>query len=241
MNLNEIRKNWTALGEQDPMWAILTDSGKKGNRWQMDDFFETGRQQIKQILGELETARISIVRGKALDFGCGIGRLSQALSEHFESVDGVDISTSMISNAQKLNRFPGRTIYHLNVHNDLNLFPSNQYDFIFSWIVLQHMPCAPQQNYIVDFFRLLKPGGVAYFQTIHTQGWRSCVPDWAADFYRKLKHKGRPFIPMYGLPVKSARKIIKNAGGIIKKYETSPFSDRPSRFKSDIYCVSKQA
>jgi ubiquinone/menaquinone biosynthesis C-methylase UbiE len=241
MNLEEINKNWTSLGEQDPMWAILTDPEKVGNRWQEDEFFETGRQQIKQILSELEAAGISIVRGKSLDFGCGIGRLTQAFSEHFKSVDGVDISSSMISNAQKLNRFADRAIYHLNVRNDLSLFPSNQYDFVFSWIVLQHMPRALQQNYIAEFFRLLKPGGVAYFQTIHTQGWRSCVPDWAADFYRKLKHKGKPFIPLYGIPVESARKIIENAGGIIEKYETSSFSDQPSRFKSDIYCVRKQA
>ena len=241
MNLEEIHKNWTSLGEQDPMWAILTDPEKKGNRWQKDDFFETGRQQIKQTLSELDTAGISVVHGKALDFGCGIGRLTQALSEHFESVDGVDISTSMIGNAQKLNRFSGRAIYHLNVRNDLSLFPSNQYDFIFSWIVLQHMPRALQRNYIVDFFHLLKPGGVAYFQTIHTQGWRSGVPDWAADLYRKLKHKGKPFIPLYGIPVECVRKIFKNAGGIVEKYESGSFTDRPTRFRSDIYCVRKQA
>ena len=39
-------------------------------------------------------------RRSALDFGCGIGRLSQALAEHFDQVYGVDISPKMIELAR---------------------------------------------------------------------------------------------------------------------------------------------
>ena len=235
MNLNEINKNWTLLGDEDPMWAILTDPEKKGNRWAKDEFFETGRIQIKRLLhGCVPTGR-----GKALDFGCGVGRLTQALAEHFESVDGVDISDSMIKMAQTLNRFPERVVYHLNIRENLSLFQSGQYDFVCSLIVLQHMPAALQRNYISDFLRLLTPGGVAYFQTIHTCGWRKLVPDWAADFYRKAKNKGRPFIPLYGIPAEEVRETTKRAGGTIVKYECAPYTSRPNRFKSDDFCVKK--
>lgn len=238
MNLKEINKNWTLLGNEDPMWAILTNPAKKGNRWTEDEFFETGKMEIKQML-ESCTQWGAVSYGRALDFGCGVGRLTQALAEHFESVDGVDISGSMINNAQKLNRFPDRVVYHLNTRENLSLLPSNQYDFICSLIVLQHMPAVLQRNYISDFFRLLKLGGVAYFQAIHTRGWRNLVLDWAADFYRKLKHGDQPFIPLYGIPVDEVHKIIECAGGTIVNYKCAPYTSRPSRFRSDIYCVKK--
>lgn len=242
MNLEKINENWTALGNTDPMWAILADPAKKGNRWSPEEFFETGRQGIKTILDSLVSAGLSVSFGRALDFGCGIGRLTQALAEKFELVDGVDISHSMIHQAKTLNRFPERVFYHLNTHEDLSLFPSNQYDFICTLICLQHMPKGIQRKYIAEFVRLLKPGGgVLYFQTIHGHRWRAHVPDWSADLYRKFKHKGRPHIPLYAIPVNQVRRQIKQAGARIEKYDCPGFHDCKYRFKQDEYSVKKQA
>lgn len=224
------------------MWAILTDPSKRGNRWSPEEFFESGRQDIKTILERLKSAGLPIAFGRALDFGCGIGRLTQALAEKFELVDGVDISDSMIDHAIKLNRFPDRVRYHLNKRGDLSLFPSNQYDFIFTLICLQHMPRSLQRAYISEFIRLLKPGGgVLYFQAIHGYGWRACVPDWSADLYRKFKHKGQPHIPLYGIPIEEARQQIRRAGGKVEKYDCPGFHDCKSRFKQDEYFVKKPA
>jgi SAM-dependent methyltransferase len=242
MNLEEINKNWTALGTTDPMWAILTDPAKKGNRWSPEEFFETGRHDIKTILARLESAGLPVSFGRALDFGCGIGRLTHALAEKFEFVDGVDISDSMINHAKEFNQFPDRAFYHLNTREDLSLFPSCKYDFIFTMICLQHMPKGLQKKYIAEFIRLLKPGqGVLYFQTIHGHGWRAYVPDWSADFYRKLKHKGQPHIPLYGIPVDEVREQIRRAGATVEKYDCPGFHDCKSRFKQDEYFVKKQA
>jgi ubiquinone/menaquinone biosynthesis C-methylase UbiE len=219
------------------MWAILNDPACKQDAWTADDFFQTGRDHIKNVLQKA----LPEGRGKALDFGCGIGRLTQALAGHFESVDGVDISNSMIENAKKLNRFPDRVTYHLNQQDNLSLFPSNQYDFVCSVIVLQHMPSFLQRNYIGEFIRLLKPGGIVFFQCNHTRGWRSLVPDWVSEFYRKIKYKNGaiPYTPHYGIPVKDVREIIKHAGGTIVKYESAPYTSRPNRWRSDDFCVKK--
>lgn len=242
MDLDKINKNWTALGSADPMWAILADPAKKGNRWASDEFFETGRQEINTILARLEAAGVSVSFGRALDFGCGIGRLTQALAERFELVDGVDISNSMILQAKNGNRFPDRALYHLNTRDDLSLFPSNQYDFICTLICLQHMPKSLQGKYLDEFVRLLKPGGgVLYFQAIHGHSWRAYVPDWSADLYRKFKHHGRPHIPLYAIPVKRVRKQIRRAGGTIERYDCPGFHDCKSRFKQDEYFVKKVA
>jgi len=236
MNLDEIKGFWTRLGDKDPMWAILNDPACRQVPWTAEEFFETGRSAVRQMLQDF-----CLGRAKALDFGCGIGRLTQALAEHFESVDGVDISSSMIANAEKLNRFPNRVVYHLNTRNDLNRFASGQYDFVGSEIVLQHMPARLQRNYIAEFLRVLKPGGVAHFQAIHACSWRKWVPDLATDLYRRLKYKNRPapHIPLYGIPVGHVRAIIQRAGGAIVKYECAPYTSRPDLWRSDNFWVRK--
>jgi 2-polyprenyl-3-methyl-5-hydroxy-6-metoxy-1,4-benzoquinol methylase len=239
MSLEEINKNWTALGEEDPLWVVLTDPAKKGNRWKEDEFFETGKREVENIFEKLRESGISVHHGKALDFGCGVGRLTQALAARFESVDGVDISDSMIRSAKKFNRFPNKANYHVNVREDLGSFPTGEYDFICSMIAIQHIPQNYQRHYIEDFMRVLKPGGVAYFQTIHFKGWRSIVPDFVVEFYRKLKNKGKPFIPMFGIQPDRIRQIVTHFGGKVEKHNCFPYSGYESRIVNDVFIIRK--
>ncbi len=44
--------------------------------------------------------------GKALDFGCGVGRLTQALADYFNEVAGVDVSPTMVNKALEYNKKP---------------------------------------------------------------------------------------------------------------------------------------
>ncbi len=124
------------------MWVVLTEPDKKGNRWKREDFFATGQREIADVFGKLQKAGVTPLPGRVLDFGCGLGRLSQALATRFEAVDGVDISSSMIRQAKEFNQFPGRVNYHVNSRDDLANFPTASYDFVCSLIVLQHIPRA---------------------------------------------------------------------------------------------------
>lgn len=239
MNIKDIHENWTALGQDDPMWVVLTDPAKKGGGWQPEEFFATGRGEIGDVLERIKQAGIVLKFGRALDFGCGLGRLSQPLGEAFAVVDGVDVSASMIEKAQTFNRLPAKVFYHLNVQTDLNTFAAGSYDFIYSAICLQHIPTKFQTAYIAGFMRLLRPGGAACFQAIHAHGWRRWVPDIAVDGYRKWKNRGRPFIPMHGVPVNQVRAIIAAGGGKVQKIVTTPYGGFESRFGHDVYFVIK--
>ena len=104
-NLEIQKKTWDALAQIDPMWAILTDAQKQGGKWDSGDFFQQGRTEIQGLLSELKDLGIPAAEGDVLDFGCGIGRLSQAFCEHFRSCTGVDISPHMIARAAEHNRF----------------------------------------------------------------------------------------------------------------------------------------
>ena len=223
------------------MWVVLTDPEKKGNRWNEADFFATGRTEIDGIFAQLQASGISPELGRALDFGCGVGRLTQALAARFKFVDGVDISASMIGHAEKFNRLPDRVKYHVNVKPDLAAFPTGQYDFICSVIALQHTPPRFQRGYLADFCRLLRPGGIAYFQSIHAVGWRRWVPDWAADFIRKQRSQGRAFIPLYGLPPSQVRQCFHGQDCPIIKFESTGYGGWESRYASDRFIVRKAA
>src|SRR5262249_48837046 len=100
---------------------------------------------------------------RALDFGCGVGRLTQALARHFETVVGVDIAPSMLRGARKYNKFGDRCQYVLNERDDLRLFESNSFDFIYSNRVLQHMRPEYGKSYLREFIRVLSPEGLLVF------------------------------------------------------------------------------
>ncbi len=108
-------------------------------------------------------------------------------------------------------------------------------------IALQHTPSQFQRGYIADFLRLLKPGGCAYFQTIHARGWRRRVPDWGADLIRKWRSRGQAFIPLYGLSVNYVLGIFNQPGSRVVKFESTGYGGWESRYASDLFIVEKDA
>ncbi|QOJ14197.1 MAG: class I SAM-dependent methyltransferase [Planctomycetia bacterium] len=164
MELAELARHWDAFGRSDPLWAILTAPGTRGNRWDPAAFFQTGQREITELLRTLDELGLPPPRGAALDFGCGVGRLSQALAGHFERVVGVDIAASMIDRARAANRYGTRVRYVQNERDDLACLPDSEFGLIYSNIVLQHMEPRFARAYIGEFLRVLSPAGVICFQ-----------------------------------------------------------------------------
>lgn len=164
MDLRDLQRNWEELGRLDPMWAILTEPAKYGGRWDEGEFFASGRALVAAIVEQLRAFGLPRQRGVALDFGCGLGRLTQAACNHFDRVTGVDIAASMIDGARQRNRFGERCEYVHNTRPDLGFVADGSIDFVLSLLVLQHMRSELGQGYVAEFLRVLRPGGVAVFQ-----------------------------------------------------------------------------
>jgi SAM-dependent methyltransferase len=164
MRFDKLGKNWNDFAKADPLWSILTEDDKKGNRWDEEEFFEKGKKEIDELMKYSRSLNIDVKRGMALDFGCGVGRLTQALADHFEEVHGVDISPRMIELANEHNSHGSRCVYHLNGRSDLQLFDDDVFDFIYSTITLMHMEPKYSMNYIKEFLRVLSPNGLLVFQ-----------------------------------------------------------------------------
>lgn len=164
MRLWQVRRHWDLFARKDPLWAVMAAPDKKGNRWKIDEFFASGQSEVDAAIATIRTRLPDRGRRHALDFGCGVGRISQALARHFDRVTGVDISTDMLALARQHNRHGDRVDYQHNPVNDLGRFADGAFDLVFSVITLQHLAPEYSRRYIAEFLRVCAPGGAVYFQ-----------------------------------------------------------------------------
>ncbi|KGN32541.1 ubiquinone biosynthesis protein [Knoellia sinensis KCTC 19936] len=247
MSLDDLRRNWDGLGKVDPLWAILAypERHKRGWEGHEDDFFATGRQAVDEVMKMLDRVQASpATKGRAMDFGCGAGRLTQGLAGHFEKADGVDIASSMVDLARKHNRAGDRVTYHLNEKSDLSLFEDDTFDFLLSIIVLQHIPNAYKTGYLREFVRVLEPGGVAAF-TVPSHGDWSIegivrrLPNSWQNVYRRRRYGYDNVMEFHPLKRAKVEATLREAGAEVvhveREYMAGP------RYTSFMYVIRKPA
>jgi len=164
-SLKKLQQNWEELAQADPLWAICSDPKKSGRNWDAREFFATGEKEIRVVLEYVQALGLQLdSSAPALDFGCGVGRLTRALSGHFSECWGVDISRTMIEKARELNQEVPNCRFRLNEAEHLDGFADGYFGFAYSSIVLQHIHPQLVRKYLSELVRVLKPGGVLVFQ-----------------------------------------------------------------------------
>jgi len=237
MNIRNVQKNWEEFGRKDALYAILSHKSKKGNKWDEKEFFDTGVEEIQRILDLCDKSGCKINYNKALDFGCGAGRLTQALSKHFQEVIGVDISFPMINLACKHNKFGNKCKYIVNTKDNLELFSSNTFDFILTLIVLQHIPPKIARNYICEFMRILNKDGILVFQLPYA--YKKPINSLTKALCKKILNITSiiPVMEINCINKAEVVRLIEESGGKIINIieDTRPEPD----FRSYIYLVTK--
>lgn len=171
-----MRRDWNARAAEDAEYYVRTpDESGAG-------FDESGRlnyaQQIQPLLDLLLDERPPSVC-RAVEIGCGLGRITRPLAERFAEVHAVDISPEMIARARERLRDCANVTLHLGSGEDLAGLPEAYFDFAFSYIVFQHIPArAIIESYVRDAARVLRAGGAFHFQV---NGWS------AWDYRRQAK------------------------------------------------------
>jgi SAM-dependent methyltransferase len=155
---------WDQHAASDPLWAVLAFPDKRGGRWRLQEFMKTGEREIALLFHRFAELQLQVPSGQALDFGCGVGRLTQALARRLEHVIGFDISPVMIDLARRLNRYPDGARYICTADIGLDELPAQSFGCIYSNIVLQHVAPEISVRYLGELFRLLQPGGLLVFQ-----------------------------------------------------------------------------
>ena len=155
---------WDQHAASDPLWAVLAFPDKRGGRWTLPEFMKSGEREIALLFHRLAELQLPAPSRRALDFGCGVGRLTQALARRHERVLGADISPVMIDVARRLSRYPDRAEYICTAETGLETLRAESFQLIYSNIVLQHVPPDVSVQYLGEFFRLLEPNGLLVFQ-----------------------------------------------------------------------------
>jgi SAM-dependent methyltransferase len=155
--------DWKRFGETDPYFGVLSDpryQGRALGEEMRSKFFLSGARHVDLLLRVIEECFGHRPKGRALDFGCGVGRITQALAAKFDSVVGLDISPGMLAEARR-NALQG-SIPNVEYRSSLdeNCLDGQSYDLVHSYIVLQHIPVATGEPIIERLIGAVAPGGV---------------------------------------------------------------------------------
>jgi SAM-dependent methyltransferase len=138
--------------------------GHRGQSW--EEFLKGGEEIVPGL--ERELSRLGAAGGeprRALEIGCGPGRLMYPLSQHVGEIHGVDVSAEMVRLAER--NLAGIVNAHVHVSNGTNLaqFADETFDFAYSYAVFQHIPSREVVlTYLKEIRRVLKTGGIARLQ-----------------------------------------------------------------------------
>jgi len=180
-----IARAWQAFGQTEPHWSVLTDDQFKPATIaeNLDDFYATGIAEIDLRFNGLKRNGLPVTFEKALDFGCGVGRLSLALARYARAVTCVDISPPHIALAgERAQRKGIDNVSFKAITSVPDLEQFSGYDFIISLIVLQHNPPPIMAAIYEKLLAALAPGGVALVQfPTYIHGQRFSVEDYLAN------------------------------------------------------------
>jgi SAM-dependent methyltransferase len=226
VSIDRLSRDWDELAEQDALFVVLAEPGREGGKWELEEFYATGEREIAQMLVRAGRLGRPAKRGQALDFGAGVGRLTRALSAHFDECVGVDVSAEMVRRARELNADRENCRFVHSVRADLSQFENRTFDLVYSSKVLQHLPnhrlvCA----YIQEFLRVTKPDGLVAFQLWTRLPFRNRLqPRRRAYAALRLLRVPRPLLLRLGLsargrglalPEAHVRRTITERGGTV--------------------------
>jgi SAM-dependent methyltransferase len=156
--LDRMREDWNRRAREDAFYYAGFGRRQQDRR----EFFTSAADVLQTIACELVRLPAAPAQSRrALEIGCGPGRLMLPMSAHFGEIHGVDISEEMAARARESLCGVPHAHVHVTPGDGLGIFADESFDFIYSYIVFQHIPDpAIVLNYLREARRTLKPGGV---------------------------------------------------------------------------------
>ncbi len=153
-----MREDWNRRASEDAHYYVAFGRRNQSG----EEFFETALEQVNGFKRELKRLGPGNPRARrALEIGCGPGRLLKPMSAFFGEIHGIDVSDEMVRRAaENLADIP-----HIHVRpapdSTLSAFADDSFDFVYSYAVFQHIPSREVVfGYLHEAGRVLKPGGI---------------------------------------------------------------------------------
>ena len=175
--LQKMRSDWDRRAKLNAEHFIA--DGQES--WTREDFIASGETTVAQeILGDMG----NICQGKepltvrVLELGCGIGRVTRALSQVFGHVQGVDISPEMIRKAKVfLADVPNAAVDQIDGAT-LTPLGAAKFDFAYSCCVFHHISSYEVISSLVrEIGERLPPGGLFKFEAQGCEAVQSPLND----------------------------------------------------------------
>jgi SAM-dependent methyltransferase len=182
---------WEAFGQQAPYYGVFSKPRylpKTLEGAAHEEFFRTGEMHIDHVFSVIrETLDPEFAPRRALDFGCGVARVTIPLARRAGEVVGLDVSPSMLAEARKNCDLVGLQNVEFHTSDDRLSALTGEFDFVHSHVVFQHIPRKRGEAILGALLDRLSDGGVG---ALHfTYGSRA--PRW-----RRWLHGARANVPL---------------------------------------------
>lgn len=175
-------RDWEAWGKDDPYFGVLSDADYRMQALSPERkvaFFRSGEQHVDALFEVIRrTFGAGFSPARALDFGCGVGRLLIPLARRSGHATGVDISPSMLQKAADNCRDQGVGNVDLVGSDDCLSQAAGPYDLVHSHIVLAHIDQRRGQAILQALADKVGPGGVFAVQVLYScnaPGWKRAL------------------------------------------------------------------
>ena len=164
---------WVEWGRQDPYFAVITNEKFRSANLTdaaRQEFFDSGRYHANYVLDRCRRlGDPAFAPARALDFGCGVGRVALPLAEKVARVVGVDVSPDMLAEAQRnADRLGIRNVDWLPSDDNLSAV-QGQFDLVHSCITFQHIDVPRGRALFKRLLDLLAPGGTGAIQITYAK------------------------------------------------------------------------
>jgi ubiquinone/menaquinone biosynthesis C-methylase UbiE len=163
--LTQMRSDWNDRAKENAQYYVQNST----KDWDQREFFRSGEINVaNDVLGDMPSicgGRRSPLDLRALEIGCGVGRMTRMLARVFGHVTGVDISEEMIERARRNTAELNNVDLIVGDGCSLSGLPDASFDYAFSYIVFQHIPSYEViSSYCREVFRVIRPGSLFKFQ-----------------------------------------------------------------------------
>ena len=164
---------WEQWGRLDPYYGVLTHSKFRRESLTSEsrkEFFDSGAAHVEYVMRMIRLHIDPAFSPKSvLDFGCGVGRTLIPFAQGAERVVGLDVSSSMLAEAQVNCSAAGLTNVEFKFSDDELNQVADTFALVHSFIVLQHLEPARGKALFDRLIRKIAPGGVGALHALYSK------------------------------------------------------------------------